>query len=120
MTGKRTREREAARPRLRRRQPIFWTERALSDLEAIADFIANGNPAAAQDWTAKLITVAGKIAATPLAGRRVPEFSRDDLREILVRSYRIVYRVAATRCEILTVFEGHRLFPRDVAPDVED
>jgi toxin ParE1/3/4 len=118
--GKRASRQQAVRPPLRRRHPIVWTERALSDLDAIADFIADENRGAAERWAAKLIAVAGTLATTPLAGRRVPEFSRDDLREILVRSYRIVYRVTATRCEILTIFEGRRLFPRDVAPDVEE
>jgi toxin ParE1/3/4 len=94
---------------------IFWTDRALSDLDAIADHIARDNSEAAERWVMRLMQVAQKAAIAPLAGRRVPELSRDDVREILVRTYRIVYRVTARRCEVLTVFEGHRLFPEDVA-----
>jgi toxin ParE1/3/4 len=44
----------------------------------------------------------------PFAGRRVPEFSREDVREVFLKSYRIVYRVTQRHCEVLTVFEGHR------------
>jgi hypothetical protein len=33
---------------------------------------------------------------------------------VFKRTYRIVYRVRDDRMEVLTVFEGHRLFPRDV------
>jgi plasmid stabilization system protein ParE len=47
----------------------------------------------------------------PLAGRMVPEFQRKDLREVLLRSYRIVYLVGADAIEVVTVFEGHRRFP---------
>lgn len=48
----------------------------------------------------------------PHAGRQVPELGRDDIREVLVRGYRIVYRVGPNGIDILTVFEGHRLLPK--------
>ena len=47
-------------------------------------------------------------ARHPMAGRRVPELQRDDVREVFLKQYRIVYRVTARRCEVLTVFEGHK------------
>lgn len=50
----------------------------------------------------------------------VPEHTRPELREVLLRSYRIVYWVDDEAIEILTVFEGHRLFPKDVASDAPD
>jgi hypothetical protein len=37
-----------------------------------------------------------------------PELARSDLREVFVRSYRIVYRVSGDDTRILTIFEGHR------------
>lgn len=94
-------------------QAISWTDRALLDLEAIGDYIARDNPSAAERWVMKLIAVAENAAVTPLAGRRVPELARDDVREVFLRSYRIVYRVRAERVEIMTVFEGHKLFADD-------
>jgi toxin ParE1/3/4 len=117
-----TRKRAPKRPaRARPSQRIYWTSRALSDLEAIGDYIARDNPAAAERWVMRLIAVAENAAITPLAGRRVPELGRDDVRETSLRTYRIVYRVTGEQFEILTVFEGHRLFPDDVAlPEGED
>jgi hypothetical protein len=38
----------------------------------------------------------------------VPEFDRDDIREVLVGTYRIVYQVNATGIAVLRVIEGHR------------
>jgi hypothetical protein len=43
--------------------------------------------------------------------------AREDVREVLLRRYRIVYRLGEQRLEILTVFEGHRLFPAEVAEE---
>lgn len=34
---------------------------------------------------------------------------REDVREVIERSYRIVYRVVSDGIVVLTVFEGHRL-----------
>lgn len=43
-----------------------------------------------------------------MAGRRVPEMERDDVRERLVQAYRVVYWIHEEHIEILTVIEGHR------------
>ncbi len=43
----------------------------------------------------------------------VPELGRDDVREVFLRSYRIVYRVGEDTVDVLTVFEGHRLLPKE-------
>jgi toxin ParE1/3/4 len=93
---------------------VRWTDRALANLEEIGDYIARDNPIAAQRWVLKLVSAAEKMASAPRAGRRVPEFGRDDLRETFLRSYRIVYRVLEQGIEILTVFEGHQQMPDDL------
>jgi toxin ParE1/3/4 len=98
----------AAKPTVR------WTDRALANLEEIGDYIARDNPTAAQRWVLKLVSTAERMALVPGAGRRVPEFGRDDLRETFLRSYRIVYRVLDRGIEILVVFEGHQQIPDDL------
>ena len=52
----------------------------------------------------------------PLMGRVVPEYRRADLREFVEGNYRIVYLARTQTIEVLTVFEGHRLFPGDTIP----
>ncbi len=47
----------------------------------------------------------------PGAGRKVPEFDRDDIREFVEKGYRIVYLVGSQDVRILAVFESHRLIP---------
>jgi len=98
---------------------IRWMPQALRDLEAIRRFIARDNPAAALRWVALLQDRARAAASAPLAGRVVPELDRADVREVFLRSYRIVYRVLDAEMHVLTVFEGHRLMRLDDAPDEE-
>jgi toxin ParE1/3/4 len=116
--------RSPARPKEARARPhraylplaIFWTDRALADLEATRDFIARDNRPAADRWVARLMAAVERAATAPLAARQVPEIGRIDVREVLLRTYRLVYLVSGDRIVVLTVFEGHRLFPTDVDP----
>lgn len=93
---------------------VRWTQRAVQDLRAIGDFIAQDQPGAARRWVYRLQERARKAAPIPRAGRRVPELDREDVREVFLGSYRIVYRIYPDFIDILTVFEGHRLFPKDL------
>ena len=90
---------------------LFWTETARQDLLAIRRYIAADNPAAARKWFERLSKIARNTLHAPLAGRKVPEFSRDDARERIEGSYRIVYLMFVDRIVILTIFEAHALFP---------
>ena len=86
---------------------VVWTDRSRDDLVAIFRFIARDNRKAAERWTACLVEQAELAATMPLGGRVVPELGRDDIREVFLRSYRIIYRVAGDDIRLLTVFEGH-------------
>jgi len=97
------------------KRAVRWTNRAQRDLAEIGDYIAQDNPVAAERWVAALFKLAERAACFPLAGRRVPEIGRDDVRELLLRNYRLVYRVLDRAVDVLTVFEGHRLLPANIA-----
>lgn len=88
---------------------IVWADRARRDLVDIADFIARDKPKAAREWVRTLISAVEDAALLPLAGRVVPEIGRNEIREVLRRNYRIVYRVAEGSITVLTVFDGRRL-----------
>jgi len=90
---------------------LKWTETATRDLLSIRRYIAEDNPTAAQNWIARLRSRAGNTVHAPLAGRKVPEVSRDDVREGIEGNYRIVYQVHNDHISVLTVFEAHRILP---------
>lgn len=85
---------------------LRWTQRAKADLVEIGRYIAVDKPGAAQRWVRSLVRNARQAAEMPMAGRQVPELMREDVREILVRSYRIVYRIDGKVVWVVTVFEG--------------
>jgi toxin ParE1/3/4 len=81
---------------------------AEADLEAIALFIARDDPVAAVAWVDRLVERAHAIAKAPRAGRVVPEVGDPAIREVFLKSYRIIYRTEAHRILVLTILEGHR------------
>jgi plasmid stabilization system protein ParE len=93
---------------------LIWSPDAIRDLHEIADYIALDKPNAARRWADTLATVAEQVAELPFAGRRVPEFDRDEIREVIKRGYRVMYRVSDELVEIVAVVEGHRQVSADI------
>ena len=91
---------------------VAWTPEALARLDDIEAYIANDSPSAARDVIGRLLARTRQLETAPLSGRAVPEYSRDDLRELLERPYRIIHRIGPERIEIITVMHYRRLLPR--------
>lgn len=91
---------------------VELSPQALIDLEAIADFIARDDLDAALSWVDRLIERARRVGAVPRSGRIVPELGEPEIREVLLRTYRIIYRVEPRRVLVLTVVEGRRQLKR--------
>jgi len=89
---------------------LRWTSQAIADLEAIGDFIARDAPSVAQVVARQLVEAVERLEVFPRSGRVVPEVGRDDVREIIFGSYRIVYVVNEEDVNILTVFHASRRF----------
>ena len=89
---------------------INWTSQALNDLEAICEFIARDAPRYAQLFANRVFEVVEQLRDFPLLGRVVPEIGRDDIREIILGNYRVIYRIIPDEVEILTIYHGARLF----------
>jgi toxin ParE1/3/4 len=92
---------------------VFLSDDALSDLERIVAYIAPHNAIAAERLGNQLLDAALSLRTFPERGRVVPEFRRQELREIIFRSYRIIYRMNDTdqSLEIVRFWHGARGFP---------
>jgi len=89
---------------------LAWSREARENLVEIEEYIARDSLERAIRFIDALIDHAeAMLADNPQCGRIVPEIGNPDMRELIYRGYRIVYRVKADTIEILTVFEGHRL-----------
>ena len=88
---------------------LIWTEPALTDLEAIAEYIALDKPAAASRFVQKVFDRTERLEAHPNSGKRPPELKRTHYREVIVPPCRIFYRVEKDTAYILYVMRSERL-----------
>jgi plasmid stabilization system protein ParE len=93
-------------------QVILATE-ALGDLEDIVCHIARHDNDAARRLGDQLLDLAEALTTFPNRGRIVPELGRRDWREVIYRSFRIIYRVneAKRQIQVSRFWHASRGFP---------
>jgi len=92
---------------------LIWTEPALSDLEAIADYIALDDPAAASEFVAKVFLHVEQLAAYPKSGSLPKELRPNQVyRQIIERPCRIFYRISESKIYIVHVMRSERILRR--------
>lgn len=85
---------------------IVWTDPAWDDIENAADYIARDSEFYAAAFVREIKEAAASLANFAERGQIVPEFDDESIRELLVRSYRLVYRVSEKQVVILTLVHG--------------
>ena len=89
---------------------ITWSPEAIEDVESIVQYIARDSQFYARATVSKILDFSESIAKFPQMGRIVPEFNDKKIRERLVYSYRLVYKIEAMRILIVAVIHDKRLF----------
>ena len=92
---------------------IIWSPSAHWDLVDLKDYISLDSPTNAKRFVSSLFDAVERLAEHPLSGRVVPEFDDEQLREIIKRPCRIVYRINQTTSmiEIIRVWHSARGIP---------
>jgi toxin ParE1/3/4 len=93
---------------------VIISPSAQSDLSDIVSYVARHNPEAAVRLGHELIARAELLAQFPELGCRVREYNRPELRELIYRSYRIIYRLPVDQraVEIVRFWHAARGFPQ--------
>jgi toxin ParE1/3/4 len=89
-------------------QRVGWSRRALNDLQGIAEYIAADSPTYARNVIKKIVSQTRMLAQFPRSGRIVPEYDDENIRELIVYSYRIIYRLQEDQLVIAAVVHGRR------------
>ncbi len=59
----------------------------------------------------RIVATVERLESYPESGRVVPELDRPEIREVITRPYRVVYRYRGESVEIATVFRSSRQLP---------
>ena len=92
---------------------VVWTEYAFAQLEDAIAFVARDRPQAARVWLERILDAGAGLADLPDRGRVVPEVSRDEIRELIISPYRLIYRRDATVVTIAMVLHERRDLSED-------
>jgi toxin ParE1/3/4 len=105
-----------------RHYTVIFGPRSRSDLKDIVCYVrsASGAPAVAERLGIGLMEKALSLSTFPERGRIVPELGLSDVREIIFRSYRIVYRIDPTHIQVLRFWHAARGAPEINVEDFSD
>jgi len=87
---------------------VRWSLTAGNDLQDIENFIARDSVLHAITFVDRMVESTETLLTNSHIGRVVPEFNRDDLREVLFRQYRVIYLLQDETIFILRVVHGSR------------
>ncbi len=75
---------------------------ALRNVDDFAAYIARDKLEAPEKWLEDLFDLVGKLGEFPESGRWVPEVGSPQIREVIFKSYRVIYSVRK-KVHVLTV-----------------
>jgi addiction module RelE/StbE family toxin len=89
---------------------VKWSIPAKNDLKQIHDYIAKDSKYYAQNVVQEIVAKTETLTDFPEIGRVVPEINDQNIRELIVYSYRLLYEISETGIEILAIIHGRRDF----------
>ena len=92
---------------------LIWSPDALDDIEAIGNYISRDSEIYAESTVLKIYEGPQNLVNLHKQGRVVPEVRDEDIWELFVFQYRIIYEIKCKEIHILTVLHGKRLLDKD-------
>lgn len=87
---------------------LIWTEPALNDLEAIAEYIAIDKPDAARRYVQRVFEAVERLMLFPKSGSIPPEIQHLPYRQVVVPPCRVFYRTEGQDILIVFVMRSER------------
>jgi toxin ParE1/3/4 len=89
---------------------VIWSIPARNDLKLIYDYIAKDSRYYATNVVENIVSKAENLDEFPEIGRVVPEIGDENVRELIIYSYRLIYEVVPNDVQILAIIHGKRDF----------
>jgi plasmid stabilization system protein ParE len=91
--------------------PLRWTERAVTNLADIADFISQNSPVYAEGVVLRIDQQLALLRRHPQLDKPAPEADDLDVRELVIDSFRVFYRPRPDCIELLAIVHGRQQLP---------
>ncbi len=91
---------------------VEWSRDSSEDIAEIAEYIARDSRYYAASVVQELLDAGRSLQDFARRGRVVPEIGDPELREIIVRNYRVLYTVEESTVSILVIIHARRNLKR--------
>lgn len=87
---------------------VIWSQPAKADLRSIHDFIAHDSHFYAKKVVQDIREKTDILEQLPKAGKKIPELNEDQVRELSLYSYRIIYEIKEQGIFVLAMVHKRR------------
>ena len=87
---------------------VVWTNEVYEDIESTAEYISRDSPFYASAFVEEVLLAGKSLNRFPGRGRRVPEVNDDNICEIFVKKYRLIFKIKKDQIIILALIHGAR------------
>jgi len=85
---------------------LKWTEKGLSDIARLYDFLATVNRPAAARTVQQLVAAPQTLLSNPRIGERLEEFDPREVRRLLIGNYEMRYEIQTPTVYVLRVWDS--------------
>ena len=87
---------------------INWSKLATADYDSLLNYYQEIAPKFAIILAKKIYFLIDNLKKFPRIGRIIPEMENENLREIIYRNFRIIYRIKGNDIEIVRIIHSSR------------
>ena len=93
---------------------LNWLSKADNDLVQIYNYIYEDSVYYAIKTVNEIVRRTDDLNFSPYMGRKVPEYDMVEIRELIYKSYRIIYEVQRDKILIRRIWHSARLLPQKI------
>ncbi len=93
---------------------LVWLRTANNDLIQIYNYIYEDSIYYAVKTVNDIIKLVEKLKNLPYMGRKIPEYNEDSQRELIYKSYRIIYKIESNTILIRRIWHSARKVPTNL------
>ena len=93
---------------------LNWHDDANVDLNEIYNYISNDSVYYSIKTINKIVDLVNYLKFTPYMGRKIPEYNRENERELIYKSYRIIYRIESDIVFVRRIWHSSRKLPKQL------
>lgn len=87
---------------------VSWSEPALDDVKALSVWLGRDSESLSNQVVERIFEAVEQAIPFPRIGRVVSEVGDESVRELLFRTFRIIYQAAGNQIVVLSVLHGGR------------